>query len=53
MLCDTGNNQITGTIPEMLGNIRKLETLRLGAFFLFWIVLFLMPKENANTYFPF
>ena len=35
MLCDTGNNEITGTVPEMLGNLRKLETLRLGAFILF------------------
>ena len=35
MPCDTGNNQITGIVPEMLGNLRKLETLQLGAFILF------------------
>jgi len=34
MLFDIGNNKITGMIPEILGNLRKLDTLFLGALFL-------------------
>jgi len=35
VLCDIGNNKIIKTVPEMLGKLRKLETLLLGAFILF------------------
>ena len=38
VFCDTGNNQIIGTIPEILSKLRKLETLWLGALFLNCIV---------------
>jgi len=32
--CCTGNNQITGRIPNILGKLRKLDTLWVGELFL-------------------